>query len=66
MKELLEAARQAKDYLRQKEPMTGEVTEIVAALQIGIEEAEKDRNRILAHLKNQITLNELALQISRG
>ena len=52
MKDLIEAARQAKEYLRQKEPMTGEVTAIVAALQLGIEEAERDRLRYANFLHN--------------
>lgn len=47
MNELLEAARQAKEYLRTKEPMTGEVTLLVIALQEGIEEAEKERQRVV-------------------
>lgn len=64
MAELIEAARAAKEYLQQKEPMTGEVTELVAALQTGIEEAEKDRMLFKEHLENQIALSELALRVS--
>jgi hypothetical protein len=64
MNELLEAARAAKEYLRSKEPMTGEVTELVVKLQDGIEEAEKERQRVVEHIKNQIELNQLALQIA--
>jgi hypothetical protein len=65
MNELLEAARAAKDYLRSKEPMTGEVTELVVKLQVGIEEAEKERQQFIEHIKDQIVLNELAMQIAR-
>jgi len=64
MNELLAAARAAKEYLRSKEPMTGEVTELVAKLQTGIEEGERDRQRFISHIKNQIQLNELALRIT--
>ena len=65
MNELLEAARAAKEYLRSKEPMTGEITLLVIALHEGIEEAEKERQRVVEHIKNQITLNQLALQIAK-
>jgi hypothetical protein len=65
MNELLEAARAAKEYLRSKEPMTGEVTELVVKLQDGIEEAEKERQQFIEHIKDQIVLNELAMQIAR-
>ena len=64
MNELLEAARAAKEYLRTQCPMTGEVTELVVKLQTGIEEGERDRQRFISHIKNQIELNELALRIT--
>ena len=62
---LLEAAKKAAKYLQQKAPMTDRETVLVAELQNAIEEAEKERLRIINHLHNQVELNQLALQITR-
>ena len=65
MNKLLEAARNARDYLKQRESLTGEVTKLVCELNKGIEEGEIARLRIINHLHNQVELNQLALQITR-
>lgn len=62
---LLEAAKKAAKYLQQKAPMTDRETVLVAELQEAIEDAEKERLRIINHLHNQVELNQLALQITR-
>ena len=65
MNKLLEAARNARDYLKQRESLTDEITELVCDLNRGIEEGERTRMRIINHLHNQVELNQLALQITR-
>lgn len=65
MNKLLEAAKKAAKYLQQKAPMTDRETVLVAELQEAIEDAEKERLRIINHLHNQVELNQLALQITR-
>ena len=63
--ELIESAQKVVKYLQQKAPMTDTETVLVAELQEAIEEAEKERSRIINHLHNQVELNQLALQITR-
>lgn len=65
MNELIESAQKVVKYLQQKAPMTDTETVLVAELQEAIEEAEKERSRIINHLHNQVELNQLALQITR-
>jgi len=63
--ELIESAQKVVKYLQQKAPMTDRETVLVAELQEAIEDAEKERLRIINHLHNQVELNQLALQITR-
>jgi len=63
MNELIAAARAAKEYLQQKDPMTGGAVALVSELQTGIEEAIRDVVRISEFLQNQNETNSLLRQI---